>query len=233
APLDLLFEARFPVVRAGMVAHLPQDDDLAPHVVDLGVGEEDAHLCLLLLRHSRHVALRPSTEVQSALKDLAGRRCLQTAQQLPSSWERTDVDQRAQSRGVTSPSVASIIAIWMCGMGTRRPLAHCDTAGCDGRESRWGASRARNSDIVSRCLSRYSLRGVAGLLMRPHLTERPGHSQAGGVRSAMYGPSPPSPISSPREADERQVRSDLPPTWGANGWAAPCDAEENLVILLG
>src|SRR5690606_3898700 len=78
APLDFLFEPRFPVVRAGMVAHLTQDDDLAPHVVDLSVCEEDAHFLLLLLRHSRHVALRPSTEVQSALNALAGRRCRHT-----------------------------------------------------------------------------------------------------------------------------------------------------------
>src|SRR5690606_5533141 len=66
ALLDFLFEPSFPIVRAGMVAHLPRDDDLASHVVDLGVGEEDAHARRLLWRHSRHVACRPSTEAQSA-----------------------------------------------------------------------------------------------------------------------------------------------------------------------
>src|SRR5690606_22035777 len=52
APLDLLFEPRFPVVRAGMVSHFAQDDDLPSHVVNLGIGEEDAHACCLLWRYS-------------------------------------------------------------------------------------------------------------------------------------------------------------------------------------
>src|SRR5690606_32048659 len=77
APVDLIFESRFPVVRTGMVSHFTQDDDLSSHVIDLGIGEEDAHFRRLLFRHSRQVALRPSTEVQSALKAIAGRRCRQ------------------------------------------------------------------------------------------------------------------------------------------------------------
>src|SRR5690606_17569644 len=80
APLDFLLEPRFPIICAGIIAHFTQDDDLPPHVIDLGIGKKDTHFRLLLARHARHVTLKPSTELQSALKASAGRRFWQTMQ---------------------------------------------------------------------------------------------------------------------------------------------------------
>jgi len=74
APLDFLFKSRFPIICAGIVAHFAQDNDLPSHVINLGIGQEDTHFLLLLARHARHVTLKPSTELKSALKAFAGRR---------------------------------------------------------------------------------------------------------------------------------------------------------------
>src|SRR5690606_4003233 len=80
APLDFLFKPRFPIICAGIVAHFAQDDDLSSHVINLGIGKKDTHFRFLLLRHARHVMLKPSTELKSALKASAGRRFWQTMQ---------------------------------------------------------------------------------------------------------------------------------------------------------